>query len=111
MTVVIPREYEIKPDVCPPGILIAARSYLIDRFVPDREIIMLPEKPVEGGHDQPTKSAQGSFDMPVPLPSSLLKLRSVEICSIAFWQPSSGCAHRRFQRDSIISQNRTHVGG
>jgi len=47
---VIPKEYEIQPYICQPGTLITARSHLIDRFVPDCEIIMLPEKTVEGGH-------------------------------------------------------------
>ncbi len=35
--------------VAPAGVLITARSYLIDRIVPDCEIIQLPEKLINGG--------------------------------------------------------------
>jgi capsular polysaccharide biosynthesis protein len=42
-------KHEIKPFVCRPGTLITARSHLIDRFVPDCEIVSLPQKTVAGG--------------------------------------------------------------
>lgn len=39
----------IPPYVTPAATLVTARSYLIDRFVPDCEIITLPQKEVAGG--------------------------------------------------------------
>ncbi len=41
------------------------------------------------------KSVRASSDMPVPLPSSLLKSASLVTCSIAFSRLSSGCVHLR----------------
>ncbi|SDI61554.1 glycosyltransferase family 61 protein [Lutimaribacter saemankumensis] len=40
---------KIPPYKCPKGILISASSHLVDRFVPDCEVITLPPKTVRGG--------------------------------------------------------------
>lgn len=42
-------ELSISPDSIPPGRIVTARSYLVDRFLPDVEIIALPEKSRPGG--------------------------------------------------------------
>lgn len=42
-------DLSIPPDIIPPGRIVTAQSYLIDRFLPDVEIIALPEKPRAGG--------------------------------------------------------------
>ncbi|MCV2881873.1 glycosyltransferase family 61 protein [Actibacterium sp. XHP0104] len=42
-------QIDIAPLHCPEARLITARSYLIDRFVPDSEIVLLPAKTVAGG--------------------------------------------------------------
>ncbi|MDU9004477.1 EF-hand domain-containing protein [Sedimentitalea todarodis] len=44
------------------------------------------------------------FEEWLGLPSNLLKLRSAAICSTVFWQPSSGCAHRRFQHEDVSTK-------
>lgn len=51
----------IPPYVTPPATLVTARSYLIDRFVPDCEIIALPQKEVAGG-----QLTYGRGPLPVP---------------------------------------------
>ena len=48
-----------------PGQLITARSYMIDRFVPDCEIISLPEKTVAGGKLQ---FRRGKVSLPAVAP-------------------------------------------
>lgn len=51
----------IPPYVTPPATLVTARSYLMDRYVPDCEIIALPQKEVDGG-----QLSYGRGPLPVP---------------------------------------------
>lgn len=41
---------DVPAGVTGPATLVTARSYMIDRFLPDCEIVALPEKEVPGGH-------------------------------------------------------------
>ena len=49
MTSVLPDKIEVSPFGLDPGTLITAKSYLIDRAVPDCEIITLPGREAPGG--------------------------------------------------------------
>lgn len=63
-------EIPIAPATIPPGQIVTAQSYLIDRFVPDVEIIQRPASARAGGTLTWT---EGSVTLAPPVPSGRLK--------------------------------------
>ncbi len=55
---------------CGPARIVTARSYLIDRFVPECEVIALPPKTVTGGQ---MTYALGPLEATLPKPSGLIR--------------------------------------
>ncbi|MEL7105745.1 MAG: glycosyltransferase family 61 protein [Pseudomonadota bacterium] len=65
-------EFSIAPDTIPAGRIVTARSYLVDRFSPDVEIIALPEKTRAGGTVTWTSGALTATPPPGPSRRRLL---------------------------------------